>query len=108
MDTNNIFYERLCKSAKQSGKSMNCIERELGYSRNSLNNYKNGTEPSATRLIELAQYFHVSPQYLIGKENEENLMSPRNFFKNLKDKQKLEMLNISQEWSYTEIKNHKA
>ncbi len=103
MSTNNIFYDRLCESAKQTGKSMNCIERELGYSRNALSNYKNGTEPSAIRLIELAHYFHLSPEYLIGKERGFVSTSPRSVFESLNNEQKLEMLNISQEWWYIEI-----
>ncbi len=62
-----IFYSRLKQEIEKSGKSTNQIERELGYSRNALHNYKNGTEPSGTRLIEIAEYFHVSPKFLIGK-----------------------------------------
>ncbi|MGL5898276.1 MAG: helix-turn-helix domain-containing protein [Lactobacillaceae bacterium] len=49
-----------------SGKSTNQIERELGYPRNALHNYRTGSEPSATRLMELSQYFQLSPGYLMG------------------------------------------
>lgn len=105
MSKSNIFYKRLSNAVLQSGKSMNSVERELGYSRNSLSNYKNGTEPSATRLIELSQYFNLSPSYLIGKEDENILVNPNLYFKSLKDEQKLEILKLSQDWIYIEITN---
>lgn len=45
---NDLFYHRLKELVESSGKSANQIERELGYPRNSLNNYKLGGEPSGT------------------------------------------------------------
>lgn len=38
----NIFYQRLRALTHNSGKSFNQIERDLGYTRNALANYKNG------------------------------------------------------------------
>ncbi|KSU22128.1 helix-turn-helix domain-containing protein [Lactococcus lactis] len=104
-----LFSKRLIREIKKSGKSVNCIERELGYTRNSLNNYKNGTSPSGIRLIELSNYFHVSPEYLIGKEHSKFLNSPQKFFDQLDESKKIELLKISEEWAYknlmsTEIK----
>jgi len=40
MIEDNIFYLRLQQAIIESGKSANQIERELGYSRNALHNYK--------------------------------------------------------------------
>ena len=59
---NNLFYHRLKELVESSGKSANQIERELGYPRNSLNNYKLGGEPSGTRLIGLSavSYTHLT------------------------------------------------
>ena len=42
MDRKN-FYERLKELAEASNKSFNQVEKELGYSRNALSNYKNKT-----------------------------------------------------------------
>lgn len=63
-----LFYKRVKKLGEDLGKSFNQIEKELGYSRNALSNYKTKTMPSAVRLLELAEYFDVSPRYLLGMD----------------------------------------
>ena len=65
-----IFYQRLKELAEEKHKSFNEVERELNYTRNALANYRNYTIPSGLRLIELSDYFGVSPSYLIGQVNE--------------------------------------
>lgn len=50
---------------------MNQIERELGYPRNTISSYKR-QNPSTKRLDELAEYFNVSVDYLLGRENIQN------------------------------------
>jgi transcriptional regulator with XRE-family HTH domain len=60
------FYERIKECAKEKGASLNKVERELGYPRNSLSNYKLGQEPGTRRLAELSHYFGVSREYLLG------------------------------------------
>lgn len=105
MEKCSLFYERLSKLVEESGKSMNCIERELGYSRNALHNYKNGGEPSGSRLIEISEYFQVPPVYLIGKVEEPDSSQIRKFFKNLNNEQKFKMLELSQEWWSKKITN---
>ncbi|KST76605.1 Transcriptional regulator xre family [Lactococcus lactis subsp. lactis] len=108
MDRKN-FYERLKELAEASNKSFNQVEKELGYSRNALSNYKNKTMPSAIRLLELAEYFDVTPQYLMGyddiyfKEKSEDSLAEF-IFKNLSKNQKLEMYRLSQEWLLDEKK----
>lgn len=108
MDRKN-FYERLKELAEASNKSFNQVEKELGYSRNALSNYKNKTMPSAIRLLELAEYFDVTPQYLMGYDDihfkEKSKDSLAEFiFKNLSKNQKLEMYRLSQEWLLDEKK----
>lgn len=63
-----MLYERLQELIKKSNKSMNQIERELGYPRNTISSYKR-QNPSTKRLDELAEYFNVSADYLLGREN---------------------------------------
>ena len=87
----NIFYLRLKALTHESGNSFNQIERELGYTRNALANYKNGGVPSGIRLMELANYFKVLPDYLIGKVPFENVESIENTFVSLTNKQKIEV-----------------
>ena len=50
---------------------MNQIERELGYPRNTISSYKR-QNPSTKRLDELAEYFNVSVDYLLGRKNVPN------------------------------------
>lgn len=95
----NVFYERLTELSEKSGKSKNYIERELGYPRNALNNYKNGREPSGSRLLELAAYFNVSPEYLIGKSNEPYYSSSKIVFSHLTNEEKYRLYLISQKWA---------
>lgn len=52
--------------AKKQGKSLNKIEEELGWSRNTLYSLK-VNKPSSERLEALADYFNVSVDYLLGR-----------------------------------------
>ena len=60
-----MLYERLSELIEKTGKSMNQIEHELNYPRNTIQSYKR-SNPSAKRLAELAKYFDVSTDYLLG------------------------------------------
>ncbi|KSU01803.1 transcription regulator [Lactococcus lactis subsp. lactis] len=64
-----MLYEQLTKLIKESGKSINQIERELGYPRNTLTTYKR-SNPSTKRLNELAEYFNVTVDFLLGRDKE--------------------------------------
>lgn len=94
-----IFYERLTELSKRSGKSKNYIERELGYPRNALNNYKKGREPSGSRLLELAAYFDVSPEYLLGKSDEVYYRSSKIVFSHLNNEEKYRLYLTSKKWA---------
>lgn len=61
-----ITFERIKELAKQQGKSLNKIEEELGYGKNVLYRLKD-SNPSTERLEELANYFDVSVDYLLGR-----------------------------------------
>lgn len=100
-----LFYRRLRKQIKSKNKSFNQVERELGYPRNSLNNYKNGTEPSGQRLIDLAEYLGASPSYLIGKreESEFEFESLKESFQSLDFEQKRELYSICQIWATAQL-----
>ncbi|GAA3259658.1 helix-turn-helix domain-containing protein [Lactococcus lactis] len=105
MTEKSIFYTRLEELVRLSGKSNNQIERELGYPRNALNNYKGRGEPSATRLLELANYFEVPPEFLIGKNSDVDIKSIRGIFERLNSKQKRELFEISLDWVISFKKN---
>lgn len=65
-----MFYETLKTLAFKNKKSFNQIEKDLGYGKNTLYNYKK-QNPTQERLVEIAKYFSVSVDYLIGN-NETN------------------------------------
>lgn len=75
-----ITFERIKELAKQQGKSLNKIEEELGYGKNVLYRLKD-SKPSAERLEELANYFDVSVDYLLGRTD-----NPKNLTKDCKTK----------------------
>ena len=59
-------FEKIKELAKKRGKSLGQVEEDLGYGRNSLYKIKNST-PNAERIAEIANYFNVSTDYLLGR-----------------------------------------
>ncbi|MCT0016596.1 XRE family transcriptional regulator [Lactococcus lactis subsp. lactis] len=98
-----VFYKRLKEQAKLSQKSFNQIERDLGYSRNALHNYKVGRQPSGVRLIELANYFQIDPEYLIGMKNITTEKAVEGIFIQLTSSQRKEMLILCEKWFFGQI-----
>ena len=93
-----LFHDRVTKLAKIAEKSLNQIERELGIPRNALNNYRKGGDPSSSRLIDLADYFNVSPKFLLGESDDILPMPIDKFFHSLKANEKLEMCSLCKKW----------
>lgn len=104
--TISLFYKRVKDLAKLRGQSLNCVERNLGYPRNALNNYKHVDCPSGKRLLELSQYFGVSPEYLIDEIPPPSLSeTPGSYFNQLTDQEKHQMFIISQTWLLETFQN---
>ena len=59
-------FDRIKELAKKQGLSINSLEEKLGYSRNTIYNLKN-SKPSTERISEIADYFNVSADYLLGR-----------------------------------------
>lgn len=97
------FYNNLKQLIDESGCSFNQVERELGYPRNALHNYKCRTEPSAIRLLELSSYFSVSPERLLGVDDLCTNVSIRSLFNHLNDKEKKEVYILCQDWLINNI-----
>jgi len=93
-----VFYHQLLIECQNVRKSVNQIERELGYPRNALHNYKNGRSPSSKRLLELSEYFDVSPKYLLGIEDSKTKSSIQEFFEGLNAFEKQEMSRFCHQW----------
>ena len=50
---------------------MKQVTIDLGYSENYFYSLKSGKQPSAEKLTEIANYFNVSVDYLLGREERE-------------------------------------
>lgn len=59
-------FDRIKELAQKKGLSINLLEEKLGYSRNTIYNLKN-SKPSTERISEIADYFNVSTDYLLGR-----------------------------------------
>lgn len=59
-------FEKVRALAKKQGLSLNQVEEKLGYSKNTLYSLKR-QKVSSERLQEIADYFHVSTDYLLGR-----------------------------------------
>lgn len=61
------IYQKIYELAKMQGKSINDVEKELGLPVNSLYGIKRSV-PSADKLEVLADYFEVSMDYLLERD----------------------------------------
>lgn len=103
MENECTFYYRFISECKKIGKSVNQVERDLGYPRNALHNYKNVRIPSGERLISLAEYFGVSPRYLLdGGETTQHSMMQR-FFQELDTTEKMELSRLCHSWILSQM-----
>ena len=59
-------FEKVRELARKKGLSLNQVEEKLGYSKNTLYSLKR-QKVSSERLQEIADYFNVSTDYLLGR-----------------------------------------
>ncbi|NTL83423.1 helix-turn-helix transcriptional regulator [Enterococcus faecium] len=64
-------FERIKFLAKKHSKTMKQVTIDLGYSENYFYSLKSGKQPSAEKLQEIADYFNVSVDFLLGREEKE-------------------------------------
>ena len=67
-------FEKVRELAKKQGLSLNQVEEKLGYSKNTLYSLKR-QKVSSERLQEIADYFNVSTDYLLGRTNNPTIAS---------------------------------
>lgn len=72
-------FEKIKELAKKRGKSLGQVEEDLGYGRNTLYKIKNST-PNAERIAEIANYFNVSTDYLLGRTDNPTIADKEQFF----------------------------
>lgn len=62
-------YDRLKKLADAQGMSINSVENKIGLGTNTLYSWKKKI-PSGQNLTKVADYFHVSTDYLLGRTDD--------------------------------------
>ena len=67
-------YEKIKELADKHGISLMKLEEDLGYSRNTLYKLKS-QKPNAERISEIADYFNVSTDYLLGRTDNPAIVS---------------------------------
>lgn len=60
-----ILYDRVRMLAEKQGLSLNDLENRLGFGQNSIYKWKS-KEPASNRVREVAKFFNVSTDYLLG------------------------------------------
>ena len=72
-------FEKIKELADRRGISINKLEERLGYSRNTIYNLKT-KKPNAERIAEIADYFNVSTDYLLGRTDNPRIADDKNFY----------------------------
>lgn len=65
-------FEKIKELADKQGISLNMLEENLGFSRNTIYNMKKST-PNVERVSKIADYFKVSTDYLLGRTENPNI-----------------------------------
>lgn len=65
-------FDRIKNLANKQGKSLQKVAGDLGFSPSYFYNLKSKKSPSAEHLAKVADYFHVSVDYLLGREEIEH------------------------------------
>lgn len=67
-----MFYDVYIELCHNNGKSPSAVAQELGINKSNVSNWKNnGYTPRGAVLNKIAEYFGVSVDYLLGKEQKE-------------------------------------
>ena len=115
------YKNNLKKLREHSGYSQEEIANKLGIFRSTISRYENGERKiNGENLVKLAKLFNVTPEYLLGLEddkkkdniiNKEQLTKDNMAFfkaKDISDEDKKKMIEMMQEFYYKEkLKNEK-
>ena len=66
-----LVFNNIKSLAKKQGKSIKTVALDIGLSENAIYGWKK-TKPKADDLAKVADYFHVSVDYLLGREEIEH------------------------------------
>ena len=63
-----MFWESFCALCKANGTNPSAVTADLGFSSSVVTKWKNGSTPRSSTLSQLAEYFGVSVNCLLGYE----------------------------------------
>ena len=69
-----MFYSRIVALSKERGTNISNVISELQLSSGNLSKWKAGGMPKADTISKLADYFHVSTDYLLGRTDDPRFM----------------------------------
>jgi len=101
-----ILGERLKKLRKENNLTQEQLAEKLGLVRGTYANYENGSrEPELELIQKFANFYNVSVQYLMGQDEEEDLIELINIYKSLNTK---EARDKFREWASVTAKGLKT
>lgn len=62
-----IIFERVKQLCSENGVTINKLESDLGLGKYTISRWKNGASPNIQTVSLIANYFHVSIDYLVGE-----------------------------------------
>lgn len=74
-----VFFERFSALCKERGETPNSVAKFIGASSGSVTAWKKGTDPRNATLAKIADYFGVTTDYLLGKDNKAPTTSSERF-----------------------------
>lgn len=66
-----IIYQRVIELCHERNITKTTLEHECGFSQNSINKWQSRSYPAADKLMKVADFFDVSVDYLLGRENQQ-------------------------------------
>lgn len=73
-----MFIQRLTELITEKGLTISQLSKIVGIPSTTMYSWQNGIQPTAEKLIKLADYFGVTIDYLVGRENEEGIVEINN------------------------------
>jgi Helix-turn-helix. len=98
-------FERIKDLADKQGKSLQKVSEDLGFSTNYIYQLKNSKSPSVVRLSSIADYFNVSLNYLLSREDKRkiNLHARQESYPQMLDEVREMLNNDLSKGNYSEI-----
>ncbi|MDE5758044.1 MAG: helix-turn-helix domain-containing protein [Allobaculum sp.] len=83
-----MFWNAFCAECDKINKKPNPVGKEIGVSSATIAKWKSGTIPNGETLVRIADYFEVSVDYLLGREdksedtnkNQTNMIQPSDIY----------------------------